>query len=345
MESVSTAPRAGETETLEKLRKKSRWLLGHASNVTSQRGEDGIISKSLEMLPERTGWCIEFGAWDGRKYSNTYNLVTAANYRGVFIEPDHVRFRELQQTHDGKKHILLNAFVGFNEKDCLDAILRDTSVPLDADLLSIDIDGNDYHAWAAIRSYHPKLVIIEYNPTIANAVHFIQERREVVQQGSSAASLIDLGHSKGYELVAVTPLNLLFVDSRYYPLFNISDNSLTVMRDDAEIPHIFVGYDGKVFLSQSDKIGKITLPWHQITLRESKVQALPKCLQKYPDNYTRFERSIVRCYLAFRNPKTLLENNYTRFERFIVRCYLAFRNPKTLPEKCLRALGRMRRSS
>ena len=140
---MESTTQADGTQTLEQLRNQSRWLLRHASDVTSQCGEDGIISKSLDTLPERTGWCIEFGAWDGRKYSNTFNLVTAANYHGVFIEADHDRFRELKHTHDGKKNILLNAFVGFEEKDCLDALLRDTPVPRDIDLLSIDIDGND----------------------------------------------------------------------------------------------------------------------------------------------------------------------------------------------------------
>jgi hypothetical protein len=111
-------------QTLKELQEESRWLIKHASNVTSQFGEDGIIGKALELLPERNRWCIEFGAWDGKKYSNTYNLITAHGYRGVLIEADPVRFRDLQCTHDAQKNILINAAVGFTERDSLETLLR-----------------------------------------------------------------------------------------------------------------------------------------------------------------------------------------------------------------------------
>src|ERR1700690_65591 len=162
---------------LKELQEKSRWLLGKASNISSQCGEDGIISAALDLLPERNAWFIEFGAWDGQFASNTCNLVNSRGYRAVFIEADPARFRDLQKNYDAAKHILINAFVGFDKSDSLDALLREhSSVPRDVDLLSIDIDGNDYHVWAAIRSFRPKLVVVEFNPTMANAVHFIQEK-------------------------------------------------------------------------------------------------------------------------------------------------------------------------
>src|SRR6266702_1654842 len=100
-------------DTLKSLKENGRWLSNHALNHTSQYGEDGIIAKALDTLPERNGWCIEFGAWDGRKFSNTFDLVTSKNYRGVFIEADPNRFRDLQMTHRDNRHILINAFVGF----------------------------------------------------------------------------------------------------------------------------------------------------------------------------------------------------------------------------------------
>lgn len=289
--------------SLEELREKSCWLVRKASNVTSQCGEDGIISAALALLPDRNGWCIEFGAWDGRTWSNTYNLITSLGYRGVFIEPDPARFSQLRQNHDSK-HIFLNAFVGFDETDCLDALLREyTPIPRDVDLLSIDIDGNDYHAWAAIRWFHPKLVIIEYNPTIGNHVHFVQEKRRETNQGSSAAALCDLARSKGYELIAATELNLIFVDSRYYPIFGILDNSLELVRDDSTVPHIFVGYDGRVFLSERGSLGAISLPWHQKRLSESAVQCIPRPLQKCPPNYSRSEKCMYRFYFGLQHLK------------------------------------------
>jgi hypothetical protein len=290
------ASRITHMQTLKELQEQSRWLLNHASNVTSQFGEDGVIARALEVLPERNHWCVEFGAWDGKKYSNTYNLITAHGYRGVLIETDAVRFRDLQRTHDGQKNILINAAVGFTEKDSLEALLRGHPVPDDVDLLSIDIDGNDYHVWGAIHKLRPKLVVIEFNPTIANPVRFIQQPRLGVTHGSSAAAIIELGRAKGYELICAISCNLIFVDSCYFALFNISDNSLAVMRDDSETPHLFFGYDGHIFLH-----GDTALRWNpRVTLRESRIQALPQRLQKYPDNYTGFERWLFKWWLRLR---------------------------------------------
>jgi hypothetical protein len=285
-------------QTLKELQEQSRWLLRHASDATSQCGEDGIIAKALESLPERNRWCIEFGAWDGRKFSNSYNLIAEHGYRGVLIEADPGRFRELQQTHDAQRNILINAAVGFTKSDSLETLLRNHPVPADVDLLSIDIDGNDYHAWDAIRTLRPKLVVIEFNPTIANAVRFVQERRLGVTHGSSAAALIELGRAKGYELIAAVAWNLIFVDQRYFTLFNIPDNSLAVMRDDSETPHLFVGFDGHIFLD-----GKaLSVQWNpRVKLRESDIQAMPACLQKYPENYTSFEKWLFKWWLRLRS--------------------------------------------
>ena len=290
------AGRIARMQTLKELQEQSRWLLNHASNVTSQFGEDGVIAKALELLPERNHWCIEFGAWDGKKFSNTYNLITAHGYRGVLIEADAVRFRDLQRTHDARKNILINAAVGFTDKDSLETLLRGHPIPDDVDLLSIDIDGNDYHVWGAICKLRPKLVVIEFNPTIANPVRFVQEPRLGVAHGSSAAALIELARAKGYELICATTCNLIFVESRYFALFNIPDNSLAVMRDDSEIPHLFFGFDGHVFLH-----GDTSLTWNpRVALRENSIQALPRRLQKLPGNYTGFDRWLFKWWLRLR---------------------------------------------
>lgn len=288
-------------QTLKDLQEQSRWLLRHASNVTSQFGEDGVLAKVLELLPERNGWCIEFGAWDGRQFSNTYNLIAAHGYRGVLIEADPARFAELQRTHDPQKNILLNAAVGFEESDSLDALLRGRNVPADVDVLSIDIDGNDYHVWKAIRSLQPKVVIVEFNATFANAVSFIQEKRSGVNQGTSAAAFVELARCKGYELIVALEWNLFFVASRYYPLFGISDNSLAVMRDEAHVPLLAIGFDGHMFLPG----GTLCVPWNpQVELRESDIQALPARLQKYSPNYTGFERRLLKWWLRWRHLTT-----------------------------------------
>jgi hypothetical protein len=292
---------------LKQLQEQSRWLSQYASNVTSQCGEDGIIVKALSLLPQHASWCVECGAWDGKLFSNTYDLITSRNYRGVLIEADPVRFTDLERTHAASgRNVLLNAFVGFSSSDSLDMLLARCEIPKQFDLLSIDIDGNDYYVWEAVQEYRPQLVIIEYNPTLSNSTLFVQKKEPGRRQGASPASLVELARRKGYELIATTELNLLFVTSDHYSAFEIADNSLALMRDDSNIPHIFVGYDGHVFLSQSNVLGAIALPWHGLKLKEKDVQLIPERLQKYPDEYTRADKYLFRWKFGFKRPKRVL---------------------------------------
>jgi hypothetical protein len=212
--------------------------------------------------------------------------------------------------------VLLNAFVGFSSSDSLDMLLARCEIPKQFDLLSIDIDGNDYHVWESVQEYRPQLVIIEYNPTLSNSTLFVQKKEPGTRQGASPASLVELARRKGYELIAATELNLLFVTSDQYAAFGIADNSLALMRDDANIPHIFVGYDGHVFLSQSNVLGAIAVPWHGLKLKENDVQLIPERLQKYPDEYTRADRFLFGWKFDFkRRVLRRLSRRWRRDER------------------------------
>jgi hypothetical protein len=85
----------------------------------------------------------------------------------------------------------------------------------DFNLLSIDVDGNDYHIWKNIKNYKPKCVVIEYNQTIPPNIDLVDEIQEYLGMGASIKSLEKLGREKGYSLVACTGSNLIFVDSHY----------------------------------------------------------------------------------------------------------------------------------
>jgi hypothetical protein len=283
--------------------KSSTWLLDHQAQTYSQSGEDGIIKKILETLPVRDHWCVEFGALDGASLSNTRNLIEHAGYAAVLIEASKDRFRTLESNYaSNPKVTTLNCFVGFGAEDNLDHILADTAIPADFDFLSIDIDGNDYHVWKAISRYTPKAVCIEFNHTIPNEVEFVQPPDPKISQGSSVTALVNLGKSKGYELVCVEGVNAFFVRAEYFPLFEIEDNSLAVLRTDlGSITHLFVGYDGTVFLS-----GRQVLPWHcKLPLKASSMQRLPKFLRKFSDSYSPVERLAFAVYLLFSSPRTL----------------------------------------
>ena len=275
----------------------NRWLLAYAANVNSQSGEEGIIAKILEVIGGPRGWCVEFGAWDGRYLSNTYDLIANHGYSAVMIEGSARRFADLKASFKDNPTVLpMHAFVGFTDADGLDSILASTPIPEDFDVLSIDIDGNDYHVWNAVKRYRPRVVVIEYNPTIPTAVDFVQPADMSVNQGASITALDRLARQKGYELVAVTTHNCLFVRRDYFPTFGIADNSPASLRaDESLVTYIFNGFDGTVFIRGYGALG-----WHGIPYREGKMQLLPRMFRKFPDALGPFMKKLVKPYRSLK---------------------------------------------
>jgi hypothetical protein len=273
------------------------WLLDHRRNEHSQSGEDGIIEKALEVIASSDRWCVEFGAWDGMFLTNTRHLIQVKGYSAILIEANKKRFLDLRRNYAANARVrTINRLVGLERHDGLDAILSTTPIPTAFDLLSIDVDGNDYHIWKIVSAYRPKIVVIEFNPTIPNHIRFVQLADKHTNQGASLLSLVELGREKGYELVCALPFNAVFVAQEYFPSFEIEDNSLGALRPNADgITYLFTGYDGTVFLS-----GYARLPWHEIPLNAARMQPLPRFLRKYPESYSRAERLAFALYRAVR---------------------------------------------
>jgi hypothetical protein len=249
------------------------------------------VDEILAVVPSRDKWCVEFGAWDGIHGSNTRSLIVDRDYFSVQIEGDEKKFLELQRNYAGKPGTTtLNQWVGFGAEDGLDAILKKTDIPRHFEFCCIDIDGNDYHVWKAMGCYRPKVVCIEFNPTIPPEVSFIQEADPSVHHGCSLSALIELGVEKGYELVSVIGVNAFFVDQVYFPLFGLTKNGIYDLWTQRDcITYFFTGYDGRVFLRGCQK-----LPWQEgRPIDESRVQVVPRFLRKYP--YQRKRRVLYEC--------------------------------------------------
>lgn len=269
------------------------------ADTFSPAGEDGIIAKILSLLPKNDKWCVEFGAWDGKFLSNTRNLIENNGYSAVLIEGGKEKFKDLEKNYSKNPRVItLNRFVGFGKKDNLDQILRKTPIPTDFDFLSIDIDGNDYHVWKAMKKYRPKVVYIEFNSTVPTEIEFVQPADKSVNQGASLLALVNLAKKKGYELACVLPINAFFVRKEYFPRLKVKDNRPETLRTVIDNTYLFMGYDGKLFLH-----GRKRLPWHGIEIDESKIQPLPAYLRKFPPNYTIFEKTVFSLFLLLTRPE------------------------------------------
>lgn len=239
----------------------------------SQNGEHGILKQILSDIPNN-GWCVEFGAWDGYLYSNTRGLIEEG-WKAVLIEGNAKRCKQLRDNDPDS--VVINAYV--NEKNKLDSLLGD--IPKDFDVLSIDIDGDDYHVWSDVWTYKPKIVVIEYNETIPT--FFINPKGS--QVGSSLLALNNLAISKGYSFHSATAANLIFVDKKY-------------LKKASPLPEIggsvvFFGYDGSVHYE-----GKKCLQWHGVRMKE--VQTLPFYLRRFPSNYNLLQKVLFKLYQLFK---------------------------------------------
>lgn len=267
-------------------------------NEHSQFGEDGIIEAILDCIPTKDKWCVEFGAWDGLHLSNTYSLIKNKGYKSVLIEADGDKFKELSKNLEKFNAILVNKFVTFDGENTLDNILSKTAIPKDFDLLSIDIDGNDFHIFESLSLYKPKIICIECNPTIPNEVAYVQPRDFSVKHGSSARSIYELALKKGYLLAASTMCNLILVEQAYWALLGLTTSSLDRIRDDSSARvFMFSGYDGSVLLSKP-----LDLLWHGFSADESWFQVLPKCLRRFSSDYSFVQRVSFAIFTLIKNP-------------------------------------------
>ncbi len=258
----------------------------YAHDVYSQDGEDGILFEILTRLgvidSDGPKWVVEFGAWDGVHLSNSCNLIRNHGFSAVLIEANTKRFKELCTNIPQSNVHKINRFVALEGDQRLDAILTETPIPEDFDLISIDIDGCDYHIWDSLEAYRPKAVIIEFNPTIPVDVPFINPRDFSVQQGSGVKAMDDLARAKGYTSVFVKGGNLFAVrDDLVHLVCPDTPPSIEEMADPDARMFLFVGYDGTLLSNKAE----VPMLWHPTNLSVGDMQPLPRKLRRFSGHY------------------------------------------------------------
>ena len=197
-------------------------------NIYSQNGEDGILEEILKKLNLKiNGWCCEFGAWDGKHGSNTFNLVKNFGYKAIYIESDKNKFKNLKKTQKEYPNIFaINETIDKNKNsvNSLERILEKTEIPFDFEILSIDIDSYDLEVWESLEKYKPKIVVIEINSSIKPGI--IQRHNlNLKNQGSSFTATVEVGKKKGYLLVCHTG-NCIFLKEEFKDKINYNRNLL-----------------------------------------------------------------------------------------------------------------------
>jgi hypothetical protein len=179
----------------------------------SQNDEDGIILYIFSLIGETNKRCIEICAGDGFQ-SNTANLLLNHGWEGLLIDgdPGNVRRGRKFFRWDLRTRRWQPSFVhAWITRDNVDEIIEANGYAGPVDLLSLDIDGNDYWIWQAISCANPRVVVLECNDilgpeksvTIPYGEDFVAEFTEFGSEyaGASLPAFVKLGRKKGYRLI------------------------------------------------------------------------------------------------------------------------------------------------
>lgn len=129
--------------------------------VFSQFGDDGIIQYLIEKLPMINKTFIEFGV-ENYAEANTRFLLINNYWSGLVMDGDatnieYIKKGQIYSFYD------LRAIQCFITKDNINDVLKSSGFKKEIGILSIDIDGNDYWVWDAIKEFEPQIIICEYN--------------------------------------------------------------------------------------------------------------------------------------------------------------------------------------
>jgi hypothetical protein len=181
------------------------WLEGRARNDSSQFGEDGLIEAALDRLGCDNRFCFEVGAADGFYFSNTLRL-REHGWNCLLIEKDAEQFAKLKALESPNVCCVQADVTAIP----LDDLLWRYRWPHNCDLGVIDIDGQDYHVWDAMKEYAPRLMLVEYSLALENPPPPLSCIDVTRQAGRGA--ILEMGTKKGYIALAQTHVNILFAE-------------------------------------------------------------------------------------------------------------------------------------
>lgn len=182
----------------------------HGCKRFSQNDEDGILDFLFRNIPPVNWFFVEFGVgppWG----SNLEQTGLEANCRLLKENGWHGLFMDANlypEPYDVKQEFVTALNINL--------LLSKYRVPVQFDLISIDVDGQDFWVWSNLMCL-PQVVLIEYNANLpVDASLVVPYQADFVWDGTkwfgaSLLALNRLGISKGYVLVYANGVNAFFV--------------------------------------------------------------------------------------------------------------------------------------
>lgn len=238
--------------------------------VFSQWGDDGIIQWLITRIPGLPKLFVEFGVEDYSE-STTRFLMVNNNWRGLVMDGSDAKITRLKKRKWFWRYGL-TAIPKFLTTENVDEIIRDWVNGENIGLLHIDVDGNDFWLWDAIRCITPAIVIVEYNAlfgpdraiTVPYDAGFRRHSAHYSGQyaGASLAALTWLSEKKGYALIGTNSAG----NNAYY----VRASELTDELRPVSVDAAFVKSN---FRDSRDRFGQ--LDYLSFEERQSSIRGLP----------------------------------------------------------------------
>jgi hypothetical protein len=190
----------------------------------SQNGEDGILLYLFSLIGTTNRRVVEICAGDGIE-CNAANLIINHGWQGLLVDGDSDQVARGRAFYSTCRTTWVSppAFVEtWLTAENVDDIVARSGFAGPIDLLSLDIDGNDYWMWRALDCISPRVVVVEFNgscgPERSVSMSYQPDFRLDLSVlpyrcGASLPAFVKLARQKGYRLVGVQSLgfNAFFV--------------------------------------------------------------------------------------------------------------------------------------
>jgi len=218
--------------------------------VFSQFGDDGIIQFLIQAIEISDDAFVEIGV-QSYEESNTRFLLQNNNWRGLVLDAtgDHIAY---VRRHLAWRHTV-DAIRLFVTQDNIAQTLSERGFLNDIGLLSLDIDGNDYWIWKALRASSPRIVVVEYNSVFGSNLAVSVPYEPNFERKRAHYSLLYFGASLGAMVHLSEQLGYVFVGS------NSAGNNAYFVREDVcqKVPRTSLkdGYVASRFRESLDSAG------------------------------------------------------------------------------------------
>lgn len=169
-------------------------------------GESGVLDRIFSLVPETTGFAVEFGQ-RSIGAGTVAELIDARGWGALYMDVQAASPHEVKSVVAGKTITLARERIAPSN---INDLFAKHKVPDEFDCLVIDIDGLDYWVWDALDPrYQPSLVVIEFNAHVALGVEASIVADEAWtyhstrDYGASFSAMCRLAARKGYRLIHV----------------------------------------------------------------------------------------------------------------------------------------------